>query len=583
MNKNIVSFLSLISLSLLFCLPFMVAYHRWPEANYYNQALAFLLGAVAVLVFVSRHDKVFSIPITIIVPGGLSLLITLQWIIGMGFYWQEAALGVIYLLWAAMLMLIAVRLKTVFGLEIIVRWLAYALLFGGVFNVIVVFMQLIGADSFFWTFPQIAKSYTGNLAQVNLLTDYLSLSLVSLIYLFITKRIKRNLVCFLIVFILIALTLTGSRMSWLYVLLIAVSLFYFCSKSELSTWRHWSKAMLLLPVLYGVIQFAFPSLVDVFASNAAIPPVPAERVVALTGGQSIRLDMLKQSLDIFSDYPLLGIGWGQYPWYDLLMADTYVDHKGFVMHSHNLFTQMLAECGVMAGILLLIGSIYWFVNILRQQVSVEKWWILLVAGIIFIHSMLEYPLWYAHFLGVFIVVVSLGDQCITFPLVKPAFTKAASALVFLGAISLIGITTYQYTQIEYWVNHYSALTKQQRFAMLNDMTAMHQKTLIAEPLHLVLTRAYSLLPRNQAPLKSKVARYETIMHYVQAKQDLYRYVLLLAADQRINEAKVFLARAYTRQPGYAKQFEKQLAKGVARGSEVHIALHRELKQLQYQQ
>lgn len=64
----------------------------------------------------------------------------------------------------------------------------------------------------------------------------------------------------------------------------------------------------------------------------------------------------------------------------------------------------------------------------------------------------------------------------------------------------------------------------------------------------------------------KIAEYERVMHYVQAKEDIYRYVLLLAVDGQIDKANAYLKRAYVRHPSYAKQFAAQLGKMLSKPS-----------------
>lgn len=581
-NKNsIFSLLALISLSLMFFLPFTVAYHKWPEPNFYNQTLAILFGVLSLFVFFKPSTNKLAFPKTALVPAGLSLLLVVQWFSGIGHYWQETLLGVLYLWWSVLAMLVVARLKDIYGLESLVNWLAYALLIGGLFNVLVVFMQLIDADHFFWTFPLINKSYTGNLAQVNHLTDYLSISIISLLYLHLKGKFSTKYVVVLLMLFLLALNLTGSRMSWLYVLMIAASYYLFGRNNRQAVWKRQSKLIFLLPLSYAVVQFAFPLIVDVFSQGSVpLPPVPAERVVTLAAGESTRLSLIKEGLDIFSDNPLLGVGWGQYVWYDLMYADVHTSHKGFISHTHNLFVQVLAECGIFAGLILIIGCVYWVWQLFKQHNTPERWWLMLVAGIIFTHSMLEYPLWYAHFLGVFVVVVALADERVEINLLKPVVPSAIAAIIFVFSLHLVITTTQQYKKIEYWIAVYPQLKKEQRFTMLNELTKVYKETLIAEPLHMVLTRAYSVLPRAQAPLKVKIAKYESVMRYVQADQDIYRYILLLAADGQTDRAIQFLKRAYTRQPAYAQEFEKQLEKHTRSGNPSVIALRNALQDLQ---
>lgn len=582
-SAQLYSTVALISLMLMCCVPFMVSYHRWPETTYYSQVVAFIFGALSLVALFKPSKSGLAVPPTALVPAVLIVLLGLQWFAGIGVYWQETTLTILYLSWAMMLMLTVAYLKEAYDLETLLTWLAYALLFGGLFNTLVVLMQLVGADHFFWTFSRQGTSYAGNLAQVNLLTDYISLSLTSLIYLHVKGRLKTSAVAIVTILFLITLTLAGSRMSWLYVLMISLSFYFFGKNNAQLTWQHKSKFVLLLPLLFGIVQFTLPFVIEMISSTTLpLPPAPAARVAEFAAKGSVRIEYLKEGLAIFSQHPWLGVGWGQYVWYDLIFADTHANHTGFVTHTHNLFLQILVECGVFALLAVLVGSVYWFVQLLKQQNTIERWWLLLIGGIIFVHAMLEYPLWYAHFLGLFVVVVALGDQRIQLSRVKPVVVNIGAGVTLIACLSLIGVTTYQYRQIEHWVNNYAKLDQHQRINMLNDMSAMHQQTLVSESLHLILTRAYSLLPTKQAPLASKIAKYESMLHYVQGKEDIYRYVWLLAKNGEMDKASAYLRRAYTRQPGYAKQFEAQLTKGAIKGDQRLLALLLQLKQLQQQ-
>lgn len=581
-NKNIFTTLSLVNLALMFCLPFMVSYHHLPEANYYDQLAAFVLGFSALAVFFRGNPNGLTIPILLFVPALLITLLGLQWLSGVGVYWQEPFMGALYLLWAGALMVVVQRLRQIYSLERLIVWLAFSLLVGGAFNAIVVMMQLVGLDDFFWTFPRIRKAYTGNLAQVNLLTDYLSISLVSWMYLLVKGKVKLALACVAIVPYLIALSLSGSRMSWLYLLMITVSFYFYGRGQQENRWLAAKKLILIMPLLYGLIQYVLPYLYGLLFSDGSqfLPPPPAERIVEFAGQHSKRIDLIKEAVDIAGSHPLLGVGWGQYPWYDLLYAEIHANHRGYITHCHNLFVQLLAEMGVFALVTALVGSVYWLFRLFSMHNTIERWWLMLVGGIIFVHSMLEYPLWYAHFLGVFFVVVALaGGDGVELQFIKAKLQTFISLVIVLASLALVGVTTMQYSQIEYWVNYYPKFNNQERLRMLEEMTLMHDKTLVVQPVQVVLTRAYSLLPRKQAPLEVKIAKYESALRYSQDKEDIYRYVLLLAIDGQIDKAKRFLKRAYTRQPGYAKHFEKQLEKGAAKNHEAYLVLYEELHRL----
>jgi len=577
-NKNILSLIALASLALMFCLPFMVSYHKWPELDYYANVVALIAGLVSLTALIQTSNKSIAIPHLTLLPITLMVILMIQWQAGVGFYWQKTAIAALYLFWGALLMVATATLKQIYSAKKIITCLSYALLIGSIFNVLVVFMQLMNWDQFFWTLEQSGTSYVGNLAQRNLLTDYLCLGLTSLLYLNASKHVSNQATVIFILLILTALSLAGSRMSWLFIILITALFYCYGKKNNHSQWQPSSKLILTVPIAFAVIQLIAPELLSIFNLNTM--PSPVERVAKMAGQKSFRFEFIQQSIAVIRAHPFLGIGWGQYPWYDLLLADTFSEHRGFTTHTHNLYVQFLVECGLFAFAAVLIASLYWVINRLKNTATLEQWWLLLIAGIIFTHSMLEYPLWYAHFLGVFAVVLALGDRHISYSIKKPLVPSLAFIIILFTSLTLITITNVQYKQIEYWVSYYPKMSKQERYAMLKTMSGMQAKTLMAQPLHMVLTRAYSILPRKQAPLKFKIAKYEAMMHYVQDKQDIYRYVLLLAADGQTEKAVKFLTRAYSRQPGYADTFKKQIIKAAQKGNQDFIALQQALIKLQ---
>lgn len=103
-----------------------------------------------------------------------------------------------------------------------------------------------------------------------------------------------------------------------------------------------------------------------------------------------------------------------------LMAALYVVYGALLVwlgevwtSPHNLPLQLLAETGALGAILALsgLGSWCWRAG-LRYFTAPEPamWWIIAAAGIELIHSMFEFPLWNAHFLGVTALVMGLGTS-----------------------------------------------------------------------------------------------------------------------------------------------------------------------------
>src|SRR5207302_711607 len=70
-------------------------------------------------------------------------------------------------------------------------------------------------------------------------------------------------------------------------------------------------------------------------------------------------------------------------------------------HSHNLFLQLLAETGVAGLSCVAIPLVYWFWRMPWRSLTPDRCWMIGVLAVIGLHSMVEFPLWHANFLGMF--------------------------------------------------------------------------------------------------------------------------------------------------------------------------------------
>jgi hypothetical protein len=78
---------------------------------------------------------------------------------------------------------------------------------------------------------------------------------------------------------------------------------------------------------------------------------------------------------------------------------------------HNLVLNLLAETGVIGAVLCLGALCVWGWQLVRRRASnVEPalWWVAAVAGVELLHSLFEFPMWSAHFLGVAALAMGVG-------------------------------------------------------------------------------------------------------------------------------------------------------------------------------
>ena len=100
---------------------------------------------------------------------------------------------------------------------------------------------------------------------------------------------------------------------------------------------------------------------------------------------------------------IFGIGLGGYGLFSFeqsVISDTLGNGKAAWLHSHNLFSMMFVETGLLGifTVLGILGSIVY--RLWKSLDRVEVWPISMILGVVFVHSMVEYPLWYPWYLFV---------------------------------------------------------------------------------------------------------------------------------------------------------------------------------------
>lgn len=176
-----------------------------------------------------------------------------------------------------------------------------------------------------------------------------------------------------------------------------------------------------------------------FLSQAATP--------GESSGFSIRIYLWHGAWVIFTQSPLLGAGLGHFSWqiFQLGPVLQFANISGRVWeHAHNLVMQIAAEMGL-AGLLVLLGTLtLWLWQAKNAQRSIHHWWGYGLLAVIGIHSLLEYPLWYAYFLGITAFIIGTLDNT-TYRLALRGMTGRllTAAILLLGLLSLSQLI-YQY-------------------------------------------------------------------------------------------------------------------------------------------
>jgi hypothetical protein len=138
---------------------------------------------------------------------------------------------------------------------------------------------------------------------------------------------------------------------------------------------------------------------------------PAARTISeLASGGGIRPMLLLVGWEMFLDAPWLGSGFGSFSRASFGLAARLPEWSGTGEHAHNLVAQLLGELGIFAALGTAMAIFVWVRGATKTRGRPGTGWLVALAGIALIHSLVEYPLWYSYFLGVFAVVLALGDE-----------------------------------------------------------------------------------------------------------------------------------------------------------------------------
>jgi len=511
---------SLAMVGLMWTLPFLVPLKAPPIPSFYAEALAAVLGLVALSALPMFAGRL-ELPRAALLPLSFTGLIVAQMMLGWLPYRQVGLLAALYLIWASGLIMLAGLLRREFGLARVTDTLGWFVLAGALASAVIGWVQHIDSDALGrLIMARSPDKVWGNLGQPNHLADYLTLGLASAAYLHATGRLPLRWAMPATLLLAYILGLTGSRTTWVYLGgLMVLSVSFWRLDGSRSNRK-----------LVGLCSLALAACILLPRLDAG--PTAWSRLAGSELGGEDRLRIWKAALVMFSDSPLLGVGFRQFGWHHFTLNAQMPEPRtlGFTDHAHNILLHMLAEFGV-AGFALLIGfTLLWFAGLLRQPRTPALWWIWAVALVLGVHSMLEYPLWYAFFVGVAAVVLGLGEpRTLRVRLGRNARTAqlllvASLALGWFAAWELVHdyMVLENFLAFRYRYMHASAeLNRQAKDALLE----VHRGSLLGQYVELGLARTISVDPDK---LADKLAVNGRAMRLFPIDDVVYRQAMLLA-------------------------------------------------------
>ncbi|WP_374339656.1 Wzy polymerase domain-containing protein [Leeia sp.] len=343
---------------------------------------------------------------------------------------------------AALLTWALLALREQFGVSRVLQALAWGLVIGGLYNVLIATLQWFDAAKLLPWFALGANAkmqgVVGNLGQRNWLTEYLLYGMLAICWLLpqVSRNTQRLLWLAAVAFAWV-IAMTGSRSP----ILIGAALVLW------ATWQYrqhrsaFSRHVMMMIGLLALATFGFWLQQQLWGAGESA-------ITSINRGGMRRLIEWQKCIDLFLAHPWLGVGWGNYAWHSFqlqqLPAYAKVVESAMFDHSHNAFFQLLAVTGL-AGLACIAPLLWVGVRQICRREQDNLIGALLI--VILIRAQLEWSLWVPGFFFFAVILLALCPQSAWGRRAwKPSF-RLSIGLFALCMLLVSSLTVYQYTRL----------------------------------------------------------------------------------------------------------------------------------------
>jgi hypothetical protein len=374
------------------------------------------------------------------------------------------------------------------------------------------------------------------------------MGLISLGLLFQQGKLKAVYAVVLAALLLFVMTLSGSRSSWLYLLMMS-GLAWWWARRDTALRPLLSYSLSLIAgfgLMHLVVQLPFMAGVD---STNTVERLYRELLSNEGSTVWMKFYMWHEAWLMFMQSPWLGVGFGQFAWHHFqllpVLRPNYI--FGLYTNAHNLIFQLAAEAGI-AGLLALFGSLgVWFYGLRRATQSAAHWWGYAVLGVLAIHSLLEYPLWYAYFVAIAAILLGAFDETRYRLELHNVGRLSLVMILLLGLLSLIQLHSgYQRLKDTLAIGPVSGNVAEASQHIRDGLIAVHGGSLLSPYAELYIL---SYTEVNADHIKQKIALGSNVMHFAPIARVVYRQAFFLAQDGQLAQAKQLLEQAIWSYPG----------------------------------
>lgn len=383
-------------------LPTLLAYNVPPSATFLNQAGAFIGWGLWLLVLVASR------------PASLAPTCSSGVLTSIGGFIALIAAALCSSAWASLPNALALAYASTLAAAVLTmcggaiigrsdkaepafRALCTALVIAGVLSVAVSVVQVFipgWADGNWIAAGAFDGRASGNLRQPNHLSSLLLWSLIATLWLFESGHLRRWVAAALATTFILAVTLTASRTG-----VVGVGVLTLWGVLDRRLSRSTRTLLMLAPVIY-LLCWAAVSGWSHFVHHGTSAEA---RILDTSESPNSRLRIWANTLSLIAQHPWLGVGFGEF---NFAWSLTPFPHRptAFFDHTHNLILQLMVELGLPLSTLVLGLFAYalWRAFAASRDAAPPRATMLRAAFMmvlmILVHSMFEYPLWYAYFL-----------------------------------------------------------------------------------------------------------------------------------------------------------------------------------------
>ena len=332
-------------------------------------------------------------------------------------------------------------------------WLAAGVLLAGLVSGVLGLLQYYGhAEPLVpWTTsPALGQAY-GNLRQRNQFATLISMAWIAMLWLHAmhpSPRARRGLMAAALL-LLVAAAASTSRTGLLQLLAI-VSVASFVARRERRGWRAEAEDRMKLPSpllllatipCYFILAWLLPQLLG--GAGGGVESM-LQRLHTGAPEDHSRLVLWRNVLSLIAEHPWAGWGWGEL---SFAHYSTQYDGPRFVEildNAHNLPLHLAVELGIPVAVFI-CGAFLWLVLAAgpwreRDPTRLMAWGML---GAIVLHSLLEYPLWYAPFQLVFGFCLGMLWPARSNLAIRPALSSLAAGAMLL----VVGYASWEYMRV----------------------------------------------------------------------------------------------------------------------------------------